>query len=128
MAEPTSTSSAVAGIALATGAISITGSILGLQYDALLFGLFGGLISLMHLKPIGVMNLVGTLFTASVMGALFGPAAMAAAAASFDWFKAIPATPARLGGALLVGLFIQAVIPIALQFLAKRGPQAGGQS
>ena len=125
MAEPTS--NAAAGIALATGAITITGSIFGLQFDALLFGLFGGLISLMHLPPMTLLRLVGTLGSAALLGALFGPAAIAAAAASWTWFSAVPAAPARLGGALLVGLFAQAIIPIALAILdRKRGAQAGG--
>ena len=123
MADPTTNTAT--GIALATGAITLTGSIFGLQYDALLFGLFGGLISLMHLSPMGLMRLASTLGTASLMGALFGPAAIAAAAASWVWFQAIPKEPARLGGSLLVGLFAQALIPIALDWLKRRAPVPG---
>lgn len=125
MAEPSSNTAS--GIALATGTITITGSIFGLQYDALLFGLFGGLISLMHLPPMSLLRLVGTLGSAALFGALFGPAMIAFAAASWSWFSAVPAGLARLGGALLVGLFAQAIVPIALAFLdRKRNAAAGG--
>lgn len=123
MAEPAHTAS---GIVIATGAITLSGSIFGLQYDALLFGLFGGLISLMHLAPMSLARLAGTLASAALTGALFGPAAVAAAAASWAWMAAVPATSARLGAALCVGIFIQAIIPLALGWIEQRGQ--GGPS
>ena len=123
MAEPTT--NAAAGVTYATGAITLTGSIFGLQYDALLFGLFGGLISLMHLKPMAVMRLVGTLGSASLLGALFGPAA-AAAAASWVWLAGVPPNLPRLGAALLVGLFFQTMIPLGLSMLERFGGAKGG--
>lgn len=125
MAEPMSPS--VAGAAMAAGAITLTGSIFGMQYDALLFGLFGGLISLMHLPPMGMVRVVSTLFSASLMGAVFGPAGVAAAQANFAWVKAVPAEPARLGSALLIGLFLQALIQLAMRWLQARGG-AGGEA
>lgn len=128
MAEPANT--AVAGIALATGgAITLGGSILGLQYDALLFGLFGGLMSLMHLPPMGLGRLVSTLASASLLGALFGPAAVAVARSQWAWMAVLPVGVPRLGCALLIGLFAQALIPVVLAWLDRRRATAqnGGQ-
>lgn len=127
MTEPTNTTAA--GIAFATGAITLTGSIFGLQFDALLFGLFGGLISLMHLPAMSVLRLIGTLASSSLMGALFGPAAVSLSLSSWAWLSAVPAQPARLGSALLIGLFAQALIPIALAWLErKRASTAPGSA
>lgn len=123
MADPATNT--CAGIAAATGAITLCGSIFGLQYDALLFGLFGGLISLMHLGPMGIMRLASTLGSAALLGALFGPAAVAAAAASWAWVAAVPPTAGRLGAALTVGLFAQAVIPLVLAWLERKRTGGG---
>ena len=126
MADPTTNTAA--GVAIATGAITLTGSIFGLQYDALLFGLFGGLISLMHLQPMGLLRLAATLGSASLLGALFGPAAIAAAASSWGWVAAVPPQASRLAAALAVGLFAQALIPIALAWLERRQGATGGNA
>jgi hypothetical protein len=66
MAEPSSTTAG--GIAVATGLVTLTGSFLGLQYDALLFGLFGGLVSLMHVSVGTPRRMAGTLATAALLG------------------------------------------------------------
>lgn len=126
MTEPANTTAA--GVAIATGAITLTGSVFGLQFDALLFGLFGGLISLMHLPAMGLLRLIGTLGSASLLGGLFGPAGVAAAASYWAWVAAVPPIPARLGSALFVGLFAQALIPLVLTRLERKSAQSGGAS
>lgn len=124
MAEPTS--GVATGVTIAAGAITLTGSIFGLQYDALLFGLLGGLLSLMHLPPMTALRVASTLASASVLGALFGPALIAAAQAQFSWIGAVPAQPARLGSAVIVGCFLQALIQLVMAWLQGRTKQIGG--
>lgn len=127
MAEPSSTTAG--GIAIATGVISLTGSILGLQYDALLFGLFGGLVSLMHIAAVNVLRVAGTLATAALCGALFAPVVLGLAHAYLEWTMKIPAGPARLCGAFVIGLLAQVGIPLCMDWLksfAKSRTPGGG--
>ena len=69
MAEPNTTTVAAA----AAGGISATlaGSVLGLGYDAILGGLLGGLIALMHQPPEPLARQAATLLGAVLTGATF---------------------------------------------------------
>lgn len=115
---------------MATGVITLTGSIVGLQYDALLFGLMGGLISLMHISVGSPKRMAMALATAALCGAMAAQIAPAAAHAYLEWTKALPVNVLRLLPAFLVGLVAQVAIPLGLQrldgFLKTRTP--GGQS
>lgn len=129
MAEPVS--STVSGITVATGAITLTGSIFGLQYDALLIGLFGGLIALMHLpgnavasKVRQVLSTSGSLFTAAVMGALFSPVASAAALDYLNFTKALGPDVLRLAMACALGLISKVAIPLIFKLIEKKGAAA----
>lgn len=123
MPEPTS-SSIGGGALIAAGAVTITGSILGMQYDALLLGLFGGLVSLMFLPAMTPYKVAGTLFTASVFGAMGSPFAPAAAAQYAQFLLQPGPTPLRLFAALAIGLFVQFVIGAVIKRLAKEGGAA----
>lgn len=128
MAEPSSTTAGA--VAVATGLVTLTGSIVGLQYDALLFGLLGGLVSLMHISVGSPFRMAMALATASLCGALASQISPAAAHAYFEWTKALPLNVLRLSSAFLVGLVAQVVIPLGLGwldgFIKNRTP--GGQS
>ena len=120
MAEPAT--NVVAGVAIATGAISLTGSVMGLQFDALLFGLAGGLFSLMYLPPMpSRWHLAGTLSAASMMGALSAQIALPFLFGYFPLLIKAGAEVVRPGAACVVGLVLQRVIPIGLGILKKRG-------
>lgn len=122
-------SNTTAGIMFATGAISISGSILGLQYDLLLFGLFGGLVSLMHLPPMTKGKMAATLLVASLLGALAAPIlvavafGMAAQYAWMAWVKIVADSLLRCALAFAVGLLAQWLIPIVISAAAKKGAQ-----
>ncbi len=126
MAEPSSTTAGA--VAAATGVITLTGSIGILQYDALLFGLFGGLISLMHISAGTPARMAGSLATAALLGAvaaLFAPAIvqnLSALNSALAWTRAIPVDPIRLAAALLVGIVAQVAIPVGLNWLKARAP------
>lgn len=117
-------SNTTAGIALATGAITITGSIVGLQFDALLFGLFGGLVSLMHLEPMSKFKMAGTLATASLMGAMGAPIVLAVELQYLAWLKVVSPDVLRLSGAFALGLAAQILIPLFLALVKRKGAAA----
>lgn len=129
MAEPTS--STVAAIAATTGTIVLTGSLFGLQYDAMLMGLFGGLIALMHL-PIPpaetkwgeVLHTAMSLFSAAVLAGLFSPVAAPALAAGFEFLSKIPPTTLRLAAAGAIGLLAQVGIPVLFALVRRKGDSA----
>ena len=118
MSEPAS--SAVTGITIAAGAVTLTGSIFGLQYDALLFGLLGGLISLMHLEPAGKGKTAAILASAAILGALFAPVLVAVALDYMGFLKAVATDILRLGSAASIGLTAQIVIPLVFKLIRRR--------
>lgn len=122
MAEP---SSSTAAIVIATGTITLTGSIFGLQYDALLFGLFGGLISLMFLPPdtptlTTTRSTAGMLIAAAFLGALFSPGAAPGVHALAEWTERINPETIRLAAAATIGLSYQLLIPLGMRLLQAR--------
>lgn len=122
MSEPTS--GVIGGVVMATGAITLTGSIFGLQYDALLCGLFGGMISLMHLPAShSKFQTAGTLAAAAVTGALFAPVAVAGGLNYAEWLAKVPADALRLAMAGAIGLFGQAAVPLVLKVMGRKADQ-----
>ena len=117
MSEPTS--GAIAGVAIATGAITLTGSVLGLQYDALLAGLAGGMVSLMHITPSSKLATAGTLAVSALLAALFSPLLMAGALHYVEWLQSVPNQAMRLSSSAFIGIFWQAVIPLVLAYLNR---------
>lgn len=118
MADPTSTT--VAGAALAAGAITITGSILGVHYDTLLAGLFGGLVSLSYLPPMSLWRSAGSVLTSALLAGFFSPVIAAAGANYFPWLATL-GDHLRIAGAAFIGLSAQSLIPIMLAWARKQG-------
>lgn len=122
MSEPASSS--VAGVAIATGAITLTGSVFGLQYDALLCGLFGGLIALMHLEISSRWNMAFSLGSSALLAGMFSPVAVAGSLNYVDWLQTVHPTALRMAAAGAIGLFGQVLIPIVMAFLRRKGSEA----
>ena len=120
MAEPSAAT--VATVAIATGITTVGGQVFGLQYDALLFGLFGGLVSLFHMQRDIETNLrINPKFTmasilaiAAFCGALFSPVVPPAIYGAFDFAAKIPSDAMRLPAAFITGLVSQIGIPLFL--------------
>lgn len=115
MAEPTTVT--VGTVAAAAGIITLTGSVFGLHYDALLIGLFGGLISLMHVSAGSKVRTAGTLASAAVCAAVLSPIAFPIYSA-LDWLPKVPMDSIRIPAAFLIGLGSQVGVPLALEYLA----------
>lgn len=118
MAEP---ASSTVGIAIAAGTITLTGSILGVQYDALLAGFFGGLVSLSYLPAVTLLRTVGSVAGSSLVAGWFAPLLAAAAANYFPFVARAGDTPVRISAAAALGLCAQVVIPAAFSWLRRRG-------
>jgi dolichyl-phosphate-mannose--protein O-mannosyl transferase len=118
MPEPT-TGAAAIGSAFAVGTITITGSVLGLQYDLLLVGLAGGLVALSCMPQVSRTKMLVTLITSALVGGYGGPVVVAAAAEYLPWTMKIP-EQMRWFSAFAAGVFSQTVVPLALEQLRRR--------
>jgi len=108
MAEPAS--SAVGGIAVAAGAITLTGSIFGIQYDALLAGFFGGLVALSYLPPLSISRIASSVAASSVCAGFLGPIVALSVVHYLPWMSQI-GDFMRMSSAWLIGLCAQGVLP-----------------
>lgn len=112
MAEP-----AAPGIAIAAGAITITGSIFGVHYDALLAGFAGGLVSLSYLPHMPPMRIAGSVATSALLAGFFAPIVGAAAVNYLPWIATVGADVVRISSAAALGLCWQVVLPAGLDRL-----------
>lgn len=109
---------------LGATAITLTGSILGMQYDALTIGLLGGLSALMHLPPIeSKLSKFWSVAASSIMGGLFSPLVAAAAVNFFPWVANLGDKPVQLASAFCIGLTAQVGIPVAFGIMQRKGGQ-----
>ncbi|MFM2086309.1 MAG: hypothetical protein RLZZ237_1178 [Pseudomonadota bacterium] len=117
MAEPAITA---AGGALALGTVTLTGSILGLEYETLLVGMFGGLVALSMIEPTTRVKMVVSVITSALVAGYVGPIAHAGAMEYFPWASK-SAEALRWFCAFAAGVSAQTIVPLALGWLKKRG-------
>lgn len=110
MAEP---AASTAGIAIAAGTITLTGSIFGVQYDVLLAGFFGGLVSLSYLPAMSPWKIVGSVAGSSILAGYFAPVVAVAGLNFFPWLGGI-GDFTRVAAAAALGLCWQVALPAAL--------------
>lgn len=113
-------SSSTTGIALAAGTITITGSVFGVQYEALLAGFFGGLCYITYSPPTKKIRLAATLVAASLMAGFFAPIIQVGLLNYLPWLKEVNETALRIGVAAWIGLAGQSVLPAILSKLNKK--------
>ncbi|MBY0556560.1 MAG: restriction endonuclease [Burkholderiaceae bacterium] len=112
MAEPSSTTA----VAIAAGTVTLSGSIFGVQYDALLAGFFGGLVSLSYLPPMSAPKIAGTVAGSALLAGFFAPVIAAGSLHYFPWLLGV-GDFTRLASGAALGIAAQVVIPAALQRL-----------
>ncbi|KQV84949.1 hypothetical protein ASD15_07370 [Massilia sp. Root351] len=113
MAEPVSSS---ASIAIAAGTITLSGSAFGVQYDALLAGFIGGLVSLLYLPPMPALKIAGTVAASALVAGFFAPVIAAAALHYFPWLNGV-GDFMRLAGGAGLGIAAQVLIPAVMRRL-----------
>lgn len=114
MAEPATTT----GLAIAAGTITLTGSIFGVDYDMLLAGFFGGLVSLSFLPQMTKARVAGTVASSSIAAGLFGPTVVVFALHWFPFMLEL-GTGVRLVSGATIGLFFQSAIPAIFRKIEK---------
>lgn len=117
MPEPTTSGAAAA---YAFGAVTITGSFLGLQFDLLMAGIAGGFVALSAMPPTSRLKMAATLVASTLVAAYGGPIAAAAAGEYLPWTLKADGDKLRLFSAFVVGVSAQTVVPMALNFVRVR--------
>jgi hypothetical protein len=113
MAEP---ASSTASIAIAAGTITLSGSVFGVQYDALLAGFFGGLVSLSYLPHMPAFKVAGSMAGSALLAGFFAPVIAVAALHYFPWLRDVGDFMRIAAGAAL-GIAAQVLIPSGLKRL-----------
>lgn len=127
MTEPHVT---LGGTALTLGTVTLTGTVLGMHYDALVIGFVAALVATMHLPPRDgeartpwrVLSLVGG---ASFLSGIFAPVTAQAATAYLPWAASLGADLLRVTSAAVIGASANVMIPLAITWATRK---AGGQA
>lgn len=109
----------VTGITVAAGTLALTGNFLGMDGNALVAGMFGGLISLRYAAPMGWLGYASALGTASVLAGMGTPIAVAAAHSYVGWTANIAPEAMRLACAGGIGLAAHSALPPVLKLLKR---------
>lgn len=104
--------------------LTLAGSVLGIQYDALTLAMFGGLVALMWLQPMSHVRKFACVAASALFGGTSAPIAAAAALNYFAWLTPVPDITVRMACAFSLGLSAQTLIPALLALAARKGAQA----
>lgn len=117
MAEP---ASSTVGIAIAAGTITLTGSILGLQYGYLMAGLFGGLVALSVATPTTRLRMATSVAISALAAGYSTPVLVVFANEYLAWTGRVARDSFELFCAAGIGVSAQTALPGALSWLKKR--------
>lgn len=117
MAEP---ASSTVGIAIAAGTITLTGSILGLQYDFLMAGLFGGLVALSLAEQTSRMRMASSVAISALAAGYCTPVLVVIFHEYLIWSGKISHESLSLFCAAAIGVSAQTVLPVGLAWLKRR--------
>lgn len=107
-------------ITLSVGTVAVTGSLLGMQYDALLFGLFGSLIMLARAEQTSRLAALGNIGTSMLVAGVGSPILSALAFGHFELLTSLGREITDHAAALLLGAGWQVGIPTAWAWIKNR--------
>ena len=113
MAETLST---MHSIAIAAGNITLSGSVFGMQYDALLACVFGGLVSLTYLPPLSLAKRLGTVAGSALLAGFFAPLIAVAGLHYLPWLQSV-GDATRIASGAALGIAAQVLVPAGLRRL-----------
>lgn len=111
MVEPVST---VVPTVIAAGTVTLSGSVFGLQYEALLAGLVGAIVSLLYLPPVTALKSAGIVAGSALLAGYFAPVIATAALHFFPWLHNV-GDFIGVACAAALGLGAHALIPACLK-------------
>ena len=116
MGEPHASGAAIAG-----AAITFSGSVIGMHFDALLAGFAGGLVALSFLPgPLSVGRVAATLLSSSLLAGFFAQLVALGAFAYLPWTQPM-GDLMRVAAAGGLGIASQTLIPVLLAWIERKG-------
>lgn len=109
-AEPISAST---GYVITVGTVTIAGTLFGMHFDALMFGLFGGLIMLSRISPKTRLEAFTTLITSVILAGVMAPILAAWTSETFTFAQKVKEDVMREAAALVIGGGWLTVLPTA---------------
>lgn len=106
-------------ITLSVGTVAVTGTLFGMHYDALLFGLFGSLIMLSRAEQTSRLAALGNIGTSMLVAGVGSPILSALAVNHFEVFRVLGEVTDH-AAALLLGAGWQVGIPAAWAWVKNR--------
>lgn len=116
--EPSSSSAA--GVTFTIGTVSVVGTLFGMHYDALLFGLFGGLIFLTNSPKVSRVNAIGNVIASVLLAGAMSPLFGALLLSWFEFLTSVGEDNMRRASSLAIGAGWQAGVPAALSVIKAR--------
>ena len=113
--EPSSSSAA--GVTISVGTVSIVGTLLGMHYDALLFGLFGGLLFLARSDSAQRPKAIASIISSTLIAGVGSPIFASMLVFWINGLETVGGDTLRRACALALGGGWQAVLPTALEIV-----------
>lgn len=126
MAEPATTTATLVADAIRLPVVAITGTVLGMYYDALLFGFVAALLTLLMMPPRPdvvrpPLRIFGMVLGAAFLAGVFAPAGAAAMPEYLPWSGAIDVGVRRIIVATLLGISVGIEgLPLLLGYIKRR--------
>lgn len=117
-----------AGVTFVIGTVSVVGTIFGMHYDSLLFGLFGGLLFLMNSQKTSRVAAMSSVIASVLLAGSMAPIASAVLLSWYDVLAAVGEENIRRASSLAIGAGWQASLPTALSFIKSKLGSHGGNA
>lgn len=112
--------SSVAGVTLVIGTVSVVGTLFGMHYDSLLFGLFGGLIFLMNSPRTSRLAALSSIIASVLLAGAMSPIV---AALLLSWYEALSSVGEeniRRASSLAIGAGWHASLPTVMDVIKSK--------
>lgn len=116
--EPSTSS--LAGVTFVIGTVSVVGTLFGMQYDSLLFGLFGGLIFLMNSPRTSRVAALSSIVASVLLAGIMAPILAALLLSWYEVLSSVGEDNIRRASALAIGAGWHATLPTAFSFIKSK--------
>lgn len=117
-----------AGVTFVIGTVSVVGTLFGMHYDSLLFGLFGGLIFLMNSPRTSRIAALSSIIASVLLAGIMAPIMSAVLLSWYEVLASVGEDSIRRASALAIGAGWHASLPTAFAFVKSKISPAGGKN
>ncbi len=112
--------SSTAGVTFVIGTVSVVGTVFGMHYDSLLFGLFGGLIFLTNSPRTSRVAALSSVIASVLLAGSMAPILAAFLISWYDVLANVGEDNVRRAGSLAIGAGWHASLPAVISFVKTK--------